>query len=96
MAAVEAVRQTRGSGWFVRAEEIDQATKQLEKAGILTSWEGCASFAALQKAGQQGAIKGNAVCILTGKRYPSDNAGVVRLPLINSFDEAGSWAGSNL
>ncbi len=65
----EATSVCGGRIWRIADEEIKEAARQLSRHNVKTSWEGCASLAAVLKSGEP-----EAICILTGRFY--DSAGV--------------------
>ncbi len=66
---IEAVKESRGTGWVISNGEIKEALELLSQKGIETSAEGALAVAAWKKAGRSGRRPGKAVCLLTGKKY---------------------------
>lgn len=63
------IKKSKGSGWVISDEKMQDAHKILSKHNLLCSYEGAAAMAALGKAKNKGFIYKNPVCILTGKYY---------------------------
>jgi threonine synthase len=63
---LEIISKTNGQGVFVENSEIESAQKILLQNDLMTSWEGCASFAGLMKIQEEKKFK-KAVCIFSGK-----------------------------
>lgn len=75
--AIEHLRSTSGSVWYVQNEEIVEANKRLNTLGIDTSFEGAAAFAGVLQAKHR-LQHNNVVCLITGRSYPSsENNGIV-------------------
>ena len=66
---IQLVKDSGGWGWVVSDEEIVNADGWLKEHGVITSFEGAASLAAVRKAKNKGWKLGKTVCLLTGKRY---------------------------
>lgn len=70
---IKLVQQSAGSGWVVKDNEIEKAWKYLKRNNILTSFEGAATLAAVQKAKKANFdIQSPIVCLLSGKFYKSN------------------------
>lgn len=64
------IKESEGFGWVINDNQIIKSWEELLSAGICTSAEGAAAFAAIKKARAKGKnIGGKVVCLLTGKRY---------------------------
>lgn len=66
---IEAVKESKGSGWVISNQEILACQRILEAKGITTSEEGALAVAAWQKAKQGNWPVGETVCLLTGRKY---------------------------
>jgi len=69
---LQAVADSKGTGWVVDNKQTIQADKILKQKGISTSFEGALTYAAVLKARQNDQLKGRTVCLLTGKNYSND------------------------
>ncbi len=66
---ITAVKESKGTGWVINNQEVLASQRILEAKGITTSEEGALTVAAWQKAKQSNWPVGEAVCLLTGRKY---------------------------
>jgi len=67
--AREIISRSQGTGWVISDQEIKKALAWLKNQGIITSFEGGLSLAAIWKANSKGFKTRKTVCLLTGKNY---------------------------
>ncbi len=85
---IEAVGLSGGRTWHISEEQIKEAAALLSRQNIQTSFEGCASLAAVIASGES-----EAVCVLTGRFYesepvlPVDMIGVAEAVNLDQIDQ---------
>ena len=66
------LRESKGTGWVIGNTEMQYSLTELHKANLITSYEGAAAFAAVEKARVKGLTLGKTAVLLTGKYYTDD------------------------
>lgn len=83
---LEIISKTSGQGVYVENSEIESAQKILLQNDLMTSWEGCASFAGLMKIQEEKKFK-KAVCVLSGKLREGRTPSVSGIYAAETFEE---------
>lgn len=83
---LEIISKTNGQGVFVENSEIASAQKILLQNDLMTSWEGCASFAGFRKIQEDKKFK-KVVCVLSGKLREEKTLSVSGIYVAETFEE---------